>query len=60
MVQAVLINQGWECKAAKGKGVAARLAKVPMTQLCPMGFIFIWVDKTLVGHLPTLKKSFPS
>ena len=55
-MQAVLINQGWECKDAKGKAVAARLAKVPMTRLCPMGFIFIWVDKTLVSPCLFLKK----
>jgi len=47
-MQAVLINQGWECKGAKGKAAVSRLGKVPMTQLCPSGFIFIWVDKTLV------------
>ena len=50
-LQAVLINQGWECKGARGKARAARLAKVPMAQLCPSGFIFIWVDKMLVGQL---------
>ena len=54
--QAVLINQGWECKDAKGKAVVARLAKVPMAQLCPTGFIFIWVDKTLVGQLLPLER----
>ncbi|CAL5228471.1 g11612 [Coccomyxa viridis] len=52
--QAVLINQGWECKSAEGKAVAARLAKVPMTQLCPIGFIFIWVDKTLIAEVVNL------
>lgn len=48
-LQAILINQGWECRHASGKAVIARLAKMPMTQLCPIGFIFIWVDKTLVS-----------
>ena len=49
-MQAVLVNQGWEGKYASGKAVVALLAKLPMTQLCPMGFIFIWVDKTHVCH----------
>ena len=49
-MQAVLVNQGWEGKHASGKAVVGRLAKLPMTQLCPTGFIFIWVDKTHVRH----------
>ena len=50
LLQAVLINQGWEGRHANGKAVVARLACLPMTQLCPTGFIFIWVDKTHVRH----------
>lgn len=50
LMQAVLVNQGWEGKHASSKAVVARLAKLPMTQLCPTGFIFIWVDKTHVRH----------
>lgn len=58
LLQAVLINQGWECKDGKSRALVARLAKVPMAQLCPMGFVFIWVDKTLVGQLLSLESSF--
>ena len=59
-MQAVLINQGWEGKHAGSKAVVARLAKLPMTQLCPTGFIFIWVDKTHVRHGPAALLSISS
>lgn len=47
--QGVLINQGWEVKGAQGDASIARLAKFPMPQLCPAGFVFIWVDKVHVS-----------
>ena len=53
LLQAVLVNQGWECKGASGKAITARLGRIPVSKLCPMGFIFIWVDKSLVSHIPT-------
>ena len=58
-LQAVLVNQGWECKGASGKAITARLSKIPVSKLCPIGFIFIWVDKTLVSLHPDLCSTFP-
>lgn len=51
LLQGVLINQGWEVKGATGDASVACLAKLPIQQLCPVGFIFIWVDKVHVRLL---------
>ena len=59
LLQAVLVNQGWECKGASDKAITARLSKIPMSKLCPIGFIFIWVDKTLVSLHPDLCSTSP-
>lgn len=32
----------------------AKLAKVPLPRLCPVGFVFIWVDKLLIS--PVVKQ----
>lgn len=48
-VQAVLINPGWELPDATGSDAAAKLAKVPIPRLCPVGFIFVWVPKRLIS-----------
>lgn len=47
-LQGVLINPGWEVVKARGLEAAASLAKLPIPKLCPIGFIFIWVQK---GHI---------
>ncbi|BDA48164.1 hypothetical protein COCOBI_11-4240 [Coccomyxa sp. Obi] len=52
--QGILINQGWEVKGATGDASVACLAKLPVQQLCPVGFIFIWVDKVHVAAVVKL------
>lgn len=47
-VQAVLVNAGWE---AEGADAAARLAKVPLPRLVPVGFVFVWAQKQHVAAL---------
>ena len=46
--QAVLVNAGWE---AEGADAAARLAKVPLPRLVPVGFVFVWAQKQHVAAL---------
>lgn len=49
LLQGVLINRGWEVEgAADSNAVTARLAKLPLPQLCPAGFVFAWADKAHV------------
>ena len=43
--QGVLINPGWEVSGASGSEAVSLLAKLPIQRLCPIGFIFIWVQK---------------
>ena len=46
--QAVLVNGGWE---AEGADATARLAKVPLPRLVPVGFVFVWAQKQHVAAL---------
>ncbi|KAK9840812.1 hypothetical protein WJX81_006676 [Elliptochloris bilobata] len=46
--QAVLVNGGWE---VDGGDAAARLAKVPLPRLVPVGFVFVWAQKHHVAAL---------
>jgi hypothetical protein len=48
VLQGVLINRGWEVEGAADNAVVARLAKLPLPQLCPAGFVFAWADKAHV------------
>jgi len=46
LLQGVLINPGWEVPGASGGGAAvANLCRLPLPGLCPVGFVFIWVQK---------------
>lgn len=42
------MNAGWE---AEGADAAARLAKVPLPRLVPVGFVFVWAQKQHVAAL---------
>lgn len=47
-VQAVLVQPGWagtSAAADAGDAQLAALARVPMEQLCPVGFVFLWAEK---------------
>ena len=53
LVQAVLVQPGWASMSAAA-GAAddvqlAALARVPMEQLCPVGFVFLWAEKVCSG-----------
>lgn len=50
--QAVYINSGWDADADP----MARLQQLPISRLCPIGFVFMWVPKTLVQ--PVVRQMF--
>lgn len=53
-VQGLLINPGWEIPGATGAAAVAGLTKLPLPRLCPVGFVFIWVDKQHIA--PVVKQ----
>lgn len=44
-MQGVLINPGWDGSGPTGPAATGSLAKLPIPRLCPIGFVFIWVQK---------------
>jgi hypothetical protein len=46
----VLINVGWEGGGGP-KAAMAGLASLPLPRLCPVGFVFIWADKSLLADV---------
>ena len=62
LVQAILINPGWmrsESAAAPASDAekVAALAALDIPRLCPVGFVFVWADKS---HLhPVVRQARP-
>lgn len=51
----VLINCGWEMEEEEQHArITQRLRKIPVNNLCPTGFIFIWAEKEFLASVVKL------
>lgn len=50
-LQAILINPSWDTGGSAKESVVKGFARIPVTQLCPIGFVFVWVKKHQISSI---------